>query len=349
MSFSERTKAFMTFALRATGRAAAIRADLIFATSTPLTIALPGIYAAYRGRAPFVFEVRDLWPELPIAMGALKHTLSIAAATRLEVLAYCRAHHIVALSPDMKQGIIERGVEPQRVTVIPNSCDFDLFDVPPSEGKDFRREHDWLGERPLVVYCGTVGRINGVDYLAHLAAAMLRNDPDVRFLVVGRGSEQGRIRRYAEALGVLDRNFFMIGGVPKRDIPTILSAADIATSLFIDLPAMWANSANKFFDALAAGRPVAINHEGWLADLVRQRGLGLVLDPRNVAESAAALARYLNDDEAMRRAREASRRVGRELFDRDVLASRLEDVLLSAAGAGRTLDTMDTRRSRQAA
>jgi glycosyltransferase involved in cell wall biosynthesis len=307
------------------------------------------MYAALRSRVPFVFEVRDLWPELPIAMGALKSSLSIAAAKWLEALAYRRACHIVALSPGMKQGIIERGVEPQRVTVIPNCCDFDMFDVPPSEGRNFRGRHGWLGKRPLVVYCGTLGRINGVDYLAHLAAAMLRIDANVRFLVVGRGFDEGRIRCYAEALGVLNRNFFMLGGVPKREIPAILSAADVAASLFIDLLAMWSNSANKFFDALAAGRPVAINHEGWLADLVRQRGLGLVLDPRNVAESAAALAKFLKDHEAMRRAREASRRAGRELFDRDILASQLEDVLLSAAGAGRQLVTVNTQQPRQAA
>jgi glycosyltransferase involved in cell wall biosynthesis len=98
---------------------------------------------------------------------------------------------------------------------------------------------------------------------------------------------------------------------------------------------MWANSANKFFDALAAGRPVAINHQGWLADLVRQRSLGLVLDPVDVTGSSRALIGFLRNPSAMECARQAARRAARELFDRDVLAAQLEEVLLTAANPGR--------------
>jgi glycosyltransferase involved in cell wall biosynthesis len=98
---------------------------------------------------------------------------------------------------------------------------------------------------------------------------------------------------------------------------------------------MRANSANKFFDALAAGRPIAVNHYGWLADLVRERGLGLVLDPSDFAESARALVGFLKNPTEIQSARLAARRAARELFDRDVLAAQLEDVLLKAADRGR--------------
>jgi glycosyltransferase involved in cell wall biosynthesis len=115
-------------------------------------------------------------------------------------------------------------------------------------------------------------------------------------------------------------------------MPAVLSAADVATSLFIDLPEMRNNSANKFFDALAAGTPIAINHEGWLADLIRERGLGLVLDPANFTNAALELNGFLRNRERMARAAMSARRAGRELFDRDTLASRLENVLLDATG-----------------
>jgi glycosyltransferase involved in cell wall biosynthesis len=235
----------------------------------------------------------------------------------------------------MKDGIVSRGVAPEKVSVIQNSCDLDLFDVPASEGKVFRQQHAWLGERPLVVYCGALGLINGVDYLVRLASEVERINPEVRFLVVGTGMQEGTIRQQAETLGVLNRNFFMQDCAPKREMPRILSAADVSTSLFIDLPAMRANSANKFFDALAAGRPIAVNHDGWLADLVRERGLGLVLDPSDFAESARALVGFLKNPTEIQSARLAARRASRELFDRDVLAAQLEDVLLKAADRGR--------------
>jgi glycosyltransferase involved in cell wall biosynthesis len=329
MAFSDRMRAFQRFAWHSASRAAALKGDVVFATSTPLTIAVPGIWASLRSRAPLVFEVRDLWPELPIAMGALRNPLSIAAARTLEWLAYHASAHIVALSPGMRDGVVRRGIDPQRVSVIPNSCDIDLFDVPDSEGKAFRSQQPWLQDRPLVVYCGTLGRINGVEYLVRLAAAVQSTHPDIRFLVIGSGSEEAAVRRLAGELGVLDRNFFLWNRVPKRDVPRILSAATLAISVVIDLPELWANSANKLFDALAAGRPVAINHEGWLADLIREQNLGLVLDARSIHAAARSLVACLENEHTLQAMRRSAQQAAREHFSRDALARQLEDVLVS--------------------
>lgn len=332
MKFSRRMRAFCEFAWRAASRAATLDGDVVFATSTPLTVALPGIHAARKSGVPFVFEVRDLWPELPIAVGALKSRTARTAARLLERYAYQQASHIVALSPGIKAGVMQGPVATDQVTVIPNSCDFDLFEVHDDRGAKFRQRYDWLGHRPLVVYTGTLGMINGVDYLPRLAAEMVRLNPEVRFLVVGSGQQESFIRAQAKRMDVLDRNFFTCGSVAKDQIPAVLSAADVATSLFIDLPEMRNNSANKFFDALAAGTPIVINHEGWLADLIRERGLGLVLDPADFSKAAQKLNVFLQNRERMSRAATAARRAGRELFDRDLLASRLENVLLNATG-----------------
>ena len=189
MNYLQRIKAFFKFAYCAARKAASIKADVVFATSTPLTIAIPAVYAAKRRKIPMVFEVRDLWPELPIAVGTLKGRLSIFAAKKLEKWAYLNATRIVALSPGMKEGIVRTGYPEDRVHVIPNSCDLDLFGVPSERGEEFRKSLPWLGDRPLVVYTGTLGRINGVEYLAKLAACMAKIDGDVRFLVVGDGAE----------------------------------------------------------------------------------------------------------------------------------------------------------------
>ena len=109
MGFGERIRAFFQFALRGAQRAAALDADIVFATSTPLTIALPAVYAARRRKVPMVFEVRDLWPEMPIAMGALQSPLQIRAARALESWAYRNAAAVVALSRGMKQGVVDTG------------------------------------------------------------------------------------------------------------------------------------------------------------------------------------------------------------------------------------------------
>jgi glycosyltransferase involved in cell wall biosynthesis len=331
MSFQRRIRSFLEFSWRAAHKAATFRCDVIFASSTPLTIALPAAYGAWRQRAPIVFEVRDLWPDAPVAVGALKRRLPIAMARGLERFAYARASHVVALSPDMKDGVVSTGYPADCVSVIPNSCDLALFGVPADEGQRFRRQHAWLQDRPLVVYTGTLGLVNGVDYLARLASAVARRDADVRFLVIGEGREREKVRRVASEVNVLDRNFFMLDSVPKREMPAILSAADIATSTVIDRKPLWANSANKVFDALAAGRPIAVNHEGWLADMIRQSGCGLVLPVDDVERAARLLIATLGDQAALQKAQEAARQVARERFDREILAQKLEAVIRAVA------------------
>ena len=331
MSYAERIRAFFRFASASTRRAADLGGDVVFATSTPLTIALPAIYLRRRHRIPFVFEVRDLWPEIPIAMGALSNPVARHAARRLEREAYRHAQHVVALSPGMREGVIRGGKEPERVSVVPNSCDLDRFDVPERAGLDFRAARPWLGSAPLVVYAGTLGRANGVAYLARLAASCRAARPDLRFLVVGQGAESEAIEGEAKELGVWGETFFMEGPMPKREMPALLSAADLCCSLFVDEPTLRHNSANKFFDALAAGRPVAVNHRGWIPGLVESEGCGLCLD----VDPLRAAPQLLDWFEQPQRGLEAGRRaraLGETRFDRRALSMQIEAQLRLAAG-----------------
>jgi len=328
-SYARRLRGFLRFAWLAARKAASLPGDLVFATSTPLTIAIPAVYAARRKRAPMVFEVRDLWPEVPIAMGALKNPLAIGAARWLERFAYRHAQRVITLSPGMTQGVVATGYPADRVTMIPNMCDTARFSVDEGAGLAFRAKHPWLQDRPLVVYTGALGYVNGVDYLARLAAAAWLHDPDVRFLVVGSDREEANIRRVARQLGVLERNFFMLPSVPKSEIPAILSAADLATNLVVPIDALAHNSANKAFDALAAGRPLATNLDrGWIADLIRQTGCGLVLDPRDLDRAAVDLVEALRDPAWRTRSRAAARHVAQEQFDRDKLVVQWEEAVL---------------------
>lgn len=321
MGFVRRMWSFLGFAVLAGRRARSLRPDLVYASSTPLTIAIPGVFASRRSRGPMVFEVRDLWPEVPIAMGVLDSRLLRWAAFRLERFAYRHAAEVIALSPGMADGVARQGVPSARITVVPNACDNARFDVPAGVGHGFRAERAWLRDRPLVVYAGTLGRANGVGYLARLAREVEGLDEEVRFLVVGDGPEEDSIARLASELGVLDRTFFMEPRVPKSAMPAVLSAATVSTSLFIPVEELEHNSANKFFDTLAAGRAVLINYGGWHADLVREHRLGVVAGPVDVRAAAAELVSFLRDDERMAAARAGARRLADGEFDRDRLTA----------------------------
>lgn len=327
MSYSERIKAFLSFAFKAGNKAIELGGDIIFATSTPLTIAIPAVKAKKTLKIPMVFEVRDLWPELPIAIGAIESPLLKWVAKKLERYAYFNAEHVIGLSPGMSEGVAKTGYPVAKISTIPNSCDLDLFNPLATCGDDFRGKHEWLQERPLVIYAGTMGHINGVSYLADLASEVKKIDPEIRFLVVGTGVDESKVRARAEELGVLDNNFFMIERVPKNEVPSIFAAATVSTSLFIDLPEMWANSANKFFDSLAAGKPVVINYQGWQAEIIDKENIGLVLPAAPDESAAQKLVELINSSCRLELCRENSLKVAKTYFSRDVLAQDLISVL----------------------
>ena len=328
MSYARRIRAFVSFAVASARKAAALGGDVVLATSTPLTIAIPGVFASRWTRRPMVFEVRDLWPELPIAVGALSNPLSVRLARWLERFAYRNSRHIIALSPGMRDGVAATGYPSARISVIPNACDLELFSRQEAAGEAFRERTPWLRDRPLVVYAGTLGKINGVGYLVDLAAAALSLEPELRFLVVGDGAEWEDVMGRARDRGVLDKTFFMMRQIAKADMPAVMSAATISTSLFIDLPAMRNNSANKFFDALAAGTPVAVNYRGWHAELLEAEEAGIVLDPRDPAAAAVAIAAAVRDRAWLHRAGANASRLAETRFDRDRLADELERALV---------------------
>jgi glycosyltransferase involved in cell wall biosynthesis len=331
LSVPRRLAAFSRFAYLAGRKASTLTTDVILASSTPLTIALPGVWAKRRLDVPMVFEVRDLWPELPIAVGALRNPLGKVAARWLEAFAYRNSDRVIALSPGMKAGIAEKGVPQDRIKVIPNSCDLDLFDVPRHRGLEWRHRHPQFGDRPIVLYGGTIGRINGVGWLAQVAAISSDIRPEVCFVVIGSGGQRDQVQQIASELGILGRNFFLLPAMPKTEMADALSAATICISTFIDLPEMWNNSANKFFDGLAAGRPVALNYSGWQADLIEEQGAGLVLPVSDPTLAAKMIIEKVQDQRWLIAAGGAAQRLARERFDRRRLAEQLESLLLQVA------------------
>ncbi|MDI5934166.1 glycosyltransferase family 4 protein [Halomonas kalidii] len=326
MSYPRRLHAFGRFAIGAARRAASLSSDLVFATSTPLTIALPAVYAARRQRCPMVFEVRDLWPEMPIAVGALRHSGLIRLARELERFAYRNASRVVALSPGMRDGVAATGYDPQRIRVIPNSCDLELFAPDPATAERFRQAHPELADGRILLYAGTLGRINGVEYLARLAAACRDAVPSLRIVIIGDGAEVEKVRQLSSKLGVLGQNLFMYPPTTKQGIVDAFAAADLATSCFIELPEMEKNSANKFFDALASGTPIAINYGGWQAELIEQAGVGLVLG-RDPSQAALQLREWFADSAGQKRAAAKALELACTRFSRDRLTDELEALL----------------------
>ncbi|PKQ29345.1 MAG: glycosyltransferase WbuB [Actinobacteria bacterium HGW-Actinobacteria-10] len=332
MRLPARMVAFLLFAVRAASRTASIAPDVIFATSTPLTIAIPAIMAKRRTGAPMVLEVRDLWPDVPIALNALRDPISRAMARWLEMIAYRSSARIVALAPGMRDDIIAKRIPAERLTVIPNGADLDIFGPDVTRTEKLRESTPWLGSRPMVLYAGTIGIVNSVDYLVQVAAATWPLDSEIRFVVAGTGREEQRVRDLAARLGVLDRNFFMLGEMSKSLVAEWLSAATMSIALLTGPRIVWKDAvSNKFFDALAAGCPVANNFDGYSSQVACEAGAGIIIDANDQAVAAAQLVRHLRDEDWLTSAGAASLALGRGQFSRDRLAGELEEVLLEVA------------------
>ncbi len=308
-SNDERMSAFLRFAVVAAKRAWSIDPDVVFATSTPLTIAIPAIATRFARRAPLVFEVRDLWPDAPIAVGALDKPVIVGAARLLERVSYRVAHAVIALSPPQAEAVSERGA--RRVSTVPNFANPALFDASVSGliGDDVLPPQ--IENRSLVLYPGTMGLVNGAGWLVEVAAAAARlaEGPECEqpvFAIVGSGREEVAIRHRAEELGVLDKNFFLLGEWPKGDIPRLLRRADMVCDLIIDRPDLWKASPNKVFDAFAAGKPLLINHGGWIADLLERTGAGVVVGQHDHDGAARSILDFLSSPEAIADAAGAS-------------------------------------------
>jgi glycosyltransferase involved in cell wall biosynthesis len=271
-----------------------LRGDAVYATSTPLTIAIPAIGGTLLAHTPFVFEVRDLWPDVPIAMGYLRNPVARRSALVLERAAYSRAAHIVTISPGIREDIIAKGVSASKVTVVPHGCDPELFQGVTADR--LRKEHAWLDRGPVVLYAGALGVANGVSYLLDVAREMLPMDPNVGFAVIGDGKEGSELRAKSANDGTLDVNVHFLGRRPKDEVAEWLQASAMSLALLQGPRIMWKDAGqNKFFDAIASGTPVACNNDSWQSELAVGKGVGIHIDPSDPHCAAVQLHSALTD------------------------------------------------------
>ncbi len=298
--------------------------DVVFATHTPLTVGLAGLALGRYFCVPFVFEVRDLWPEALINVGALNNPLVIWWLRRMAGRIYRGADHIVALSPGMKAGIVRAGVAPDKVTVIPNACDLDLF-RPDLDGSA-ARERLGLGRRFAAIYFGAMGLANGLEYVIEAARILAeRGNERIALVLQGSGGKREELENLARGYGLTNVVFSPLAS--HEEVAGIVAGCDVCLTIFrAAREQTW--SPNKMFDSLAAGKPVLLNVSGWLAETVEHNGCGRYVDPHHPEALADALEELAGDRALCRRMGENARALAERQFDRRLLAARLEKVLL---------------------
>ncbi|MDQ3292533.1 MAG: glycosyltransferase family 4 protein, partial [Bacteroidota bacterium] len=299
--------------------------DLVFATSTPLTIGIPALIIKNLKGIPYIFEVRDLWPEVPIQMGAIKSKFIINLLNWFEKKIYTSAKHVVALSPGMRDGVIKTGISPSKVTMIPNMAKKDEF---------FVRAKNWEIARAFnlninhfnVVHFGAMGIANGLEYVVKAAAVLKeRNIQNVDFIFLGEGKTETDLKDICESKQLTNVKF--LGKHPMKIVSEIVNICDCSMVSFSDIPILYTNSPNKLFDSLSAGKPLIVNSAGWTKDMVEENNCGVYVNPQRPEDLADTVLKMAANPVWLQEMSVNSRRLAEEVYDKTILCKKFIKVI----------------------
>jgi glycosyltransferase involved in cell wall biosynthesis len=303
------------------------RPDVVWGISTPLTAAWAAARVARYWRVPWVFEVQDLWPSFPVAMGAVPTALARQQLFALEKRLYDSAAHIVPLSPDMSHYVADLGISTAKITTLLNGTDLDLAGrATPAAVAALRREQG-LENQKVVLYAGTFGRANDMPTVVAAAEALVATDPAVTWFFLGHGYYAPLV---AAAAARWPGRIRLVGGQPRHAVFSWFALADVTVVSFLGLPVLDANSPAKLYDALAVGTPVVVTNPGWTKTLVEQHGCGWYAPAGDAAALAERLRAVLGDGDALRAAGERGRVLAQTEFGRVALAARMQQILEQA-------------------
>jgi glycosyltransferase involved in cell wall biosynthesis len=325
-SFVHRVFSFLSFMLSSFLIGMGVKdVDLVWGTSPPIFQAATAWALARLKRAPFVFEVRDLWPAFAVAVGVLRQPLLIRLSEWLEGFLYRHADRVLVNSPGFIQHVKERGAT--QIVLVPNGAESAMFD-PAQKGEAFRRQAG-LGSQFVAMYAGAHGMSNDLQVVLE-AAALLREREDIVVLLLGDGKDKPKLQQTAVEMGL--HNVFFMPPCPKNAMAEALAAADACIAILKPIAMYRTVYPNKVFDYMAAGRPVVLAIEGVIRDVVQGAGAGLCIPPGDPHALAKAV-RYLADHpEEGREMGQRGRQAVVQNFDRPALADRLAEILEALVG-----------------
>lgn len=287
--FLKRTLDYLSFMVSAVIASIFIkRVDLVVATSPQFFTAVAGFVVGFAKRRPWVFELRDLWPESIRAVGAMKDGLALRILVRLESFLYRRATAIVCVTQSFRRHLIERGIAPRKISVVTNGVELGQFSPRPKPS-DLVAQHR-LEDRFVAGYIGTHGMAHGLETLIE-AAGLLIDDPTVTILMLGDGAEKPRLKALAENAA----NIVFLDSVPKDAVADHWALLDVSIIHLKKNDTFKTVIPSKIFESVAMGLPVILGVEGESAEIVRQEGIGIAIEPGSPKALADAIRLMAND------------------------------------------------------
>ncbi len=313
----KRIYTFLAYALVSCWYALTVKADVVIASSGPITVGLPGLVAKYLRRRKLVFEVRDLWPDGAIELGLLNNKVLQKLAYWFERKCYNAADLIVTLSPGMQHEIIEKH-QHKNVISVTNSANIELF----ATLQEFPADISSFKKRKYALYTGNIGMVNNVEWMfeaAKILGHLGRND--IQIVWIGDGQLKQKFAERKELEGI--DNLILMDLMPKNKLVPIVQNSLVCLAPLKDTKVLNTSSPNKFFESLAAGVPVIQTTNGWMKVFVEEHEVGFTVDPNDaqaLADKLIALAD--NPDQLVKMGLNAAK-IAKQEFDKTILAEKM--------------------------
>ena len=285
-----RTLSYLLFMVAAIVGSIPVRdVDLVIATSPQFFCAMAGWVVSRLKRKPFVFELRDLWPDSIVTVGAMKARLTIRLLESLELFLYRQADLIVAVTDSFRENLARRGIDPRKIVVLKNGADLEFYQ--PRARPEALAQQLGATHKFVAAYIGTVGMAHAVRTIVE-AAELLRDDPAILLLVIGEGAEKAKVEGLAAAKRLT--NIKVLPAVNKQTVRDYYALTDLNLVTLLDQPLFRTVIPSKIFEIMAMGRPILSSVHGEARTILESAGAATFVDPEN-AEQLANAIRELRD------------------------------------------------------
>jgi glycosyltransferase involved in cell wall biosynthesis len=301
------------------------RVDVIFIESPPLFTGLAALAYSRFKRAPFIFNVSDIWPQSAVELGALRSRFAIGLAEMFERHLYRRATRISVVTPGMLERLAARGIPRAKLFLLTNGVDTSVFHPAPPNSELARTLG--LDERKIFLYAGTHGMAQGLDTV--LEAAKLTKNPEVLYVLAGEGADKEALAKKVQAEGIA--NVRLLPNQPKSVMPDLLNLAYATIVPLKRLDLFKSALPSKMFESMATARPIVASLWGEAAELIETARCGLVAAPEDASALRQAVEKLAEDASLARTLGENGRRYVAEHFDRAVIAARFIELLSETA------------------
>ncbi len=280
--FAKRVADYVSFAAMAVLAGLRVTPDVIVATSPQFFTSWAGWALAKAKRRPWIFELRDLWPESIVAVGAMKPGKLLSFLEKIELALYRDADLVIPVTDAFKANLVRRGIPAGKIEVVTNGVAMEQFSPRPKDEALLARLG--LTGKIVVAYVGTHGSAHALDFIVDSAAGA---DPRFHFLFVGAGAEKAKVVAKAKALGLTNCSF--VDPVPKAEVVGTIASCDVMLVPLRRSDTFKTVIPSKIFEAAAMRRPILLGVEGQAKEIVEEYGAGLCFVPEDKASFLAAL------------------------------------------------------------